>query len=249
MKKSKILVPAIALLALGVAGSATGTVAWFTAASATSDVVAATGNVTATSGQVGAEKFVITAEVGTIAQSGSVYLTNDSGKTKVFNQTAGTNIEITPSGGAAYATAPISFAIEYTGSAADAAAVLAAWKDFVPAAGIQVTVTDTTEYTSAKGFNAEMIAAEAANKGLKFWTSAPSAAEDWVLSTHKTAVLTVAEGTCEGVTFAYDTEHAKWKATSSVSAGDVYVGIQGLDSIVQDADDTYQFTATPQDLA
>ena len=39
MKKSKILVPAVALLALGMAASVTGTVAWFSA----NNVVNATG--------------------------------------------------------------------------------------------------------------------------------------------------------------------------------------------------------------
>ncbi len=244
MKKSKILVPAIALLALGVAGSSVGTVAWFMSSTATSDVVAATGSVTATSGQTSADNFTLEAHVGSITNNNKVFLTNDEGKTKIWNGTS--NIEITPTGGAAYATAPISFSVTYKGDAADAAAVLASWKDFVPSTGIDVNITDSTTYDDAHNFNQEMKDAEVSKKGLKFWNSVPGTS-DWVLSAHKSIALNASQTLAENITFSKSGD--VWIGSAEISCGNVLIGIQGLDSIVQDADDTYEFTATPKDIA
>ncbi len=61
MKKStKILVPALAVLALGMAASVTGTVAWYTADSnAKVNVTAATGNLTSTASSITAGTYTI----------------------------------------------------------------------------------------------------------------------------------------------------------------------------------------------
>lgn len=60
MKKSKIIVPAVALLTLGLAASVTGTVAWYTANSnATVNANAATGNLTSTTSTINAGEYSI----------------------------------------------------------------------------------------------------------------------------------------------------------------------------------------------
>ena len=76
MKKAKIIVPAIALLALGVAGSTLGTVAWYTADSAASvSGSTATGNVASTTTAVDVGSFQVTPVITTTDLSGIV-LTN-----------------------------------------------------------------------------------------------------------------------------------------------------------------------------
>lgn len=60
MKKSKIIVPAVALLALGLAASTTATVAWYTANSnATVKSAAATGSLSTTTSSIQAGEYVV----------------------------------------------------------------------------------------------------------------------------------------------------------------------------------------------
>ena len=134
---------------------------------------AETANVTAISGQTGSEEFDITVVPGLITNYNAVYLTNDSGQTKIIS--GGQNAVITPTGGAAYATVgAATLKVEYTGaSATTAAGVLSFWKSALTTS-IWVKATDTTTYNAGAGFatvagdDNDMIEVAAANKGLKF---------------------------------------------------------------------------------
>ena len=233
------------LVAAGAVG-VTGTFAWFQVGASIDEKNVDTANVTAISGQTGSEEFDITVVAGTITNYNAVYLTNDSGQTKIIS--GGQNAVITPTGGAAYATVgAATLKVEYKGaSATTAAGVLSFWKSALTTS-IWVKATDTTAYNAGAGFaavagdNNDMIEVAAANKGLKFWTTAPSSASDWVLSTHKSATVSVTESTAENVAFSLVS--TVWTATIDIP--DILVGIQGVDNIVQDADDTYEMTLTP----
>ncbi len=223
MKKSKILVPAIALLALGVAGSTVGTVAWFQATAASTSVAADTANVETISGVTNTDAFEVTAVL--TGSLDNIYLTNDAGETKLIVNNE--NVVVTPSEGTGYKTLTVNAKVDYTGSGSPVSAdyVLSAWKETVKASGINFTVTDTSTGLGA-------------GAGLKFWTAAPTsswAGEASVSVNCTKPVATAVTFTGSGNAYSADIE-------CNLA---VYVGVKGVDDLVQESTDAYQLTVTP----
>lgn len=240
MKKSKILVPAIALLALGVAGSATGTVAWFTASAATKSVQADTASIVAQAGVTSTDAFKVTAVLSESAYNG-VYLTNDTGQTKLI--VGSSNVVVTPTEGQGYATVGISFQIDYTGAAASASDVLSAWTQTVAAGGISFTFSDITEYNATNFPDATGHQSAADGRGLKFWTAVPAAP-----SYAGAATVTVTCAKADAIAVEFSGSAGSYSATCNPGLS-VYVGVKGVDDLVQYSTDTYSFQCLPAFVA
>lgn len=148
MKKAKIIVPAIALLALGVAGSTLGTVAWYqaTASANVLNGTAVTGSLaTASSSKDMAGSFTITPSA--IGDKDSVALTDSEGKTYVSvsdGEGGYTTYEATTAG-SLYVTYALSATVTYDGDLVDQAAIQALWEASC------TTVTLTLSCTNASG--------------------------------------------------------------------------------------------------
>ena len=167
MKKAKIIVPAIALLALGVAGSTLGTVAWFQADQ--------TVNVTATSVQQGAMSAKVTdASVGTFTftLSGltattadkSVDLTDAEGKSWVYIDATSLQ-EVTPSNPTCEWSG-LSFAVSYSGPSDTAAKIQAEWNNVCTQySTVSVAVSSDTGNTHVVRFGAAGAGAAACVNG------------------------------------------------------------------------------------
>lgn len=238
MKKSKILVPAIALLALGVAGSTAGTVAWFTATAAQTSVAADTASIVAQAGVTSTDSFKVTAVLSESSYSG-VYLTNDQGQTKLI--VGGSDVVVNPTEGSAVATVSIAFQIDYTGAAASAADVLSAWTETVKAGGIVFKFADTTQYNATNFPDATDHQSAAEGRGLKFFSSVPSGTS---FAGATTLDVTVSKADAINVTFSGS--EGSYSATANPATALAYIGVKGVDGLKQYATDTYSFSCTPE---
>lgn len=221
MKKSRILVPALAVLALGVAGSAVGTVAWFQAsADYNMSVTPGTKNVTVIEDQLedGDFKFIVAAD----ASSYSVSLTDDDGKCYVMVGTQKVEVEAS----VPQVAIPFAVSVEYTPGDPDqkpstSQEMQAIWAEFV-----------ANKLSSGLDIKAEQVGGSGE---VKFVTSSTCEhkAENMVVNFGKTATL-------DGITFA---DNSGWKATGQIE-GNFYIALDG--ELITDTAATFTVKLTPE---
>lgn len=228
MKKAKIIVPAIALLALGVAGSSLGTVAWFIASQAASydTVVADTEAVGTKASTLTLGKFTLEAIAGSPSHA-NVSLTDTSGNSYVY--ASGTVGQ--PGTGKVSATAvdpisTISCTLQVSYAAADgedlpsASDIAQIWKATISANSITIKATS--------------------DANVRFLNGNDPAAQgfSWAGTVGTTGVnLTIANSALNSLAF-----DASGVATSTPSAGSVYVAVTGQEVVEEAASHTVTFT-------
>lgn len=239
MKKSKILVPAVALLALGMAASTTATIAWFQA-----------GAITPTAGSTQTGTIVSKTDVDSLGSftvnitalhvsPDTVSLTNAAGDTYLYNGT--TNVKVAEQANK-FATVTVDFSIVYSGDAATADGVLALWNQSFAAHPVTVKAEDKSHTYTAQTLPTHTPAYTLchANGGLKFSASSGDAAIASVVSQDLTGVSAALGSGLS--TFVKDGNN--WTATKSAAAT-FYVGIAGVDNAYQYATDYYEMLVSP----
>lgn len=236
MKKSKILVPAIALLALGVAGSTVGTVAWFTA-----------GTVTPTAGTIQSASIASktdTLDIGSFVvnvtavheSQESVSLTNASGDTFLWDGTS--NIKA-PAQAVKASTVTVDMSVVYTGSLDDAGAIKNLWLTSLAAHPVTLRVEDISATDTLPDGKTRVVT----GGGLKFSASNESAA----IGATPAANLTGVSVALSDVTFGTvsGSGDAKTSTASKNAAGTFYVAIAGVDNVYQYGTDYYCMKVSP----
>ena len=205
MKKSRILVPALAVLALGVAGSAVGTVAWFQSTGvAQIDVENDVGGINAKESSLDVGSFKVTPIVNNSYDA--VELTNTEGKTFVYVN--GTRVEAKLSDG--YREIVVGLKVEYT-------------------AGSTTPITDDGQIkdlwiTSLQSKGVSVTASSSYDK-VRFLAGVPSGSTGWADASESGAnVLTksFADLTGDSITFSGG-------SFTLDNIGSVYVAITGVD--------------------
>lgn len=245
MKKSKILVPAIALLALGVAGSATGTVAWFQIGTLTPTVgTTPTGTVASTTDFDQTGSFVVSAVDGgvKVAQS-AISLTNSLGETYLWDGTS--NIKA-PDQAIKYSEVTVDMSIAYEGALNDADAIKNLWMSSVASHAVTIKVED-------KSLASDTVVPEGKTKcvtggGLKLSAGADTVVAATV-GAELTGVTTVL-GDSTKITFSTPTEKSGstgvYQSSATINAAATfYVAIAGVDGVEQKATDYYLMKVSP----
>ncbi len=206
MKKTKILVPAIAVLALGIAASTTATVAWYTATAtaAVNNASPVTGTLTtAASTQDMAGSFTITPSA--IGDKSDIALTDANGKTYVsVSDGQGGYTAYEASGTNLYATYALSATVTYDGPLQDAAAIQSLW---------EASCTSVTLTLSCTGASGTAVTGSASTSDIHYITSSSNFADLANGNVITLAANTITVGT-------------------EKSFGNVLVAVRGSDSVV-----------------
>lgn len=227
MKKSKILVPAIALLALGVAGSTVGTVAWFTA-----------GTITPTPGSVGSGTITATTEIESLGSftvnvtnvaiaDPTISLTNTAGETYLWD---GHNNIKAPVQTTTYSNVTVSMSVVYAGDITDAASIKALWEQ--SASQVSLKVEDLSADAELPDGKTRI----ASGGGVKLSSVSGTAA---VASTSHT-LDPLACDLLTGADFSVN------NTATFAAAAEFYVGLIGVDSVEQKPTDYYTIKVSPQ---
>lgn len=255
------------VLAAGVVG-ATGTFAWFSAtvsanlSAGTPDSATITGDTTTSNlgtftitpvllDSTGADFGSSKSGIRPSDTAGDVYVGADGAKTTKVS--ANNAIETT------YVQVQVKFTITYSGPISNAADIKTAFND---KAGndFKMRISDTSTYTAEKGFDAAFVTLAANGEktrgtdfGLKFKNAAPTRASgQWANAGTPTANTA---NTLDSAVFSLDLGggdnfstpgevSAPYTSsfTTGVNANSFYVGVVGIDDIVQDSDDIYGFS-------
>ena len=267
-KRSKLMLGVSALLLATAGVAATGTFAWFTATNVEiNDDATATGTMVSTTNGAALGSFVITPVIDTASFDDSVNpvgvaLTDSKGDTYVMNESDHSQkTKVTAQNTTRYATVPVKLQIDYTGIASTPAEIEALWAD---AAGTMTfTISETTTYTGSAP-SAIIVGALASGQplngktkgthyGLKFEKdSAPAAdgnADSWISN----AAYNPASGLAKALTanalddpgtFGTPSNNGNGTYSSTVTTSaqaTFYVGIIGIDNVVQANTDAYAF--------
>lgn len=268
MKKRTKLMLGMSAMLLATAGvAATGTFAWFSATvSATLNGVTDTASVAGDTTTSNLGTFTITPVLLTSADAdlgdsvtgirpsdtaGDVWVGTAGAKTTKVS--ANNAIETT------YLQVKVKFTIAYSGPIDNANDIKTAFND---AAGndFKMTISDASSYTAEKGFDAAFVtlAANGAKTrgtdfGLKFKTSAPTRASgQWANAGTPTANT---KNELDSATFSLDlaggdnfsdpanpsTGVYTASFTTAANANSYYIGVVGVDGVVQDSNDIYNF--------
>lgn len=221
MKKTKILVPAIAVLALGLAASTTATVAWYQAsnnASISNGTPVAAGTLTV--GQTVKESVNNFTIVPTaISGAQTVALTATNGKTYVSVPT-GNNTWATVEGSTTAAKAvayELKAKVTYSGDLTVANDVKALWES---------TCTDVTLTLSCASVAGEAIHGDFTVNDIRGVASTAAAASGDLAKTKGASAFTWSSAT----------------TTAELSFGTIYVAITGSDDVIVDADHLPTYT-------
>lgn len=252
MKKTKIIVPAIAVLALGMAASVSATVAWFQVANASiaaGDVVTGSVKASTTSSNLGS--FTVTPQLDVAISNSNVVLSDKDGN--VYTETNGVKVNVNGQNAitTTYVNAQVKFLISYSGQATSADEVLGLW-NAAAADSFVATISDTTAYSASvpstaigtewsKAANSGWL--DGTDFGLKFRTADVSRSENgWT----NAGTGTHTGNTLASSTFSLDNpgtfsgSSGTYTVTSSVKAT-FHVGIVGMDGVVQTSSDAYSF--------
>lgn len=227
MKKTKFLVAAVAMLGLGVAAAASGTVAWFIATQAASydTVVGDTEAIGTKASTLTLGKFTLTAVVGE-PDVENVSLTDTSGNSYVYG---GGNVGEAGTGKvSAVAVDPVStiscaLQVSYTPSGSDpmpsASDIGTIWKATIGAHDVNISVTS--------------------DANVRFLASASPSGSGWAGTVGTTGVsLTALNANLLALAFNGSTG----VSTSNVSAGSVYVAVTGQEVVEVAANHTITFS-------
>ena len=257
MKKRTKLMLGLSAMLLATAGvAATGTFAWFQAAAPSISPTTAgeTGSIAAEAGFTSVNGFTVTVEAASIAPAGAVLLTNDSGQ--VYSTTAdnGSDYLISDPTGTKIATITPTLTITYTGSSSSLSEIEALWDAALVAHPVTLTISDTTNYAAAgqatTNFSNALVAYAGEHEkgydyGLKFTGGASSYAQTASdNSANEEKTISVANVGFTGSTSGSGDSKTITK-TGVASGVSFYVGIIGINGVLQDANDTYSFKVAP----
>lgn len=263
-KRSKLMLGLSAMLLATAGVAATGTFAWFTATNANiTPGAAATGTLTSSTAAENLGAFTITPEiVADFSDPVAVALTDSYGKTYIMNASnTSVKTDVSAQNATKYATVELKLRIEYDGALTDVNDIKALWAQ---AAGtITFTITETTTYTGSSP-SAVIVGALASEQplygktkgthyGLKFQKDSAPAANGTENSWISNAAYVPATGLAKALaanaldnpgTFAAGHTHvntADYQVLTDVVAT-YYVGIIGIDGVVQTETDSYGFS-------
>ena len=156
MKKSRILVPALAVLALGIAGSSVGTVAWFVAnqAATISEAAAEEKTVVSENSTLDAGSFTISTKA--VNPSTSIGLTDTDGKTFVYVGSVGSSNLVEASTEHPYGAASCGLVVQYNNpddaEEKSGAEIKAIWLDTIKNNNITIHVEQKASESHAMRF-------------------------------------------------------------------------------------------------
>ena len=252
-KRTKLMLGLSAMLLAAGGVAATGTFAWFaaTAPTITPTTAGQTGSITSVAGFTSVNGFTVAVDAASLTSITSVLLTNTSGDVYSTLSDGGADILMPGATGTKIATVSPTVTITYTGSASTAAEVETLWDAAIAAHPIDLTISDVTDYTadgqSGTHFSNALVARAGTggkvmgtDYGLKFTSGASN-------YTHnaENAVKPLAVAATVGFTDPTGTGNGRTTSKSVASGVSFYVGIVGIDGVVQDADDTYTLKVAP----
>ena len=261
-RKSKLMLGISAMVLAAGAVGVTGTFAWFAATSPTITPTTAgqSATITSVAGFTSVNGFTVAVEAASISDITTVLLTDASGNTYSTLSDGGSDVLMPDASGTKIATVTPTLSITYTGSASTAEEIEALWDAAIAAHPIDLTITDVTLYDTKAHMNSAGFSdsfwnyvdakedevrthVAGTDYGLKFTSGDANYAVG-----NASVNVTKAVSTIATIGFANPTGSGSSRTTTktSVASGvSFYVGVIGVNGVVQDANDTYGYKVAP----